>query len=122
VNIDSIKLKNILKKKGLSLSEALKSAGVSRTAYYSLVRQDDIMPRSLQRLTKTLNTNYSDLLRNKTLAERRIEKMFLDLNKIIEEQPGLNADTVRHTLLLLEKKPIDRLRRSLQRAQAKHLY
>lgn len=44
------------------------------------------------------------------------------LQQVLNQNPDLEPDNVRHTLLLLQEPPIDRLRRSLTRAQKFNFY
>jgi hypothetical protein len=43
------------------------------------------------------------------------EKLMDSVRAVLERHPGADPDNVRHTLILLEKPPIERLRRSLIR-------
>jgi hypothetical protein len=40
-----------------------------------------------------------------------------EVNRIVKRHPGVDPDNIRHTLLLLDEEPIERLRRALQRGR-----
>ncbi len=109
--------KRIAEQRGLTLTAALASAGVSRTAYYSLCRRNDILPRTVLDLAATLGVEPEDLLQKtptSTTYERRLEQA----RDICARHPGIDFHNVWHTLTLLAEPPIERLRRSLRRGRA----
>lgn len=116
------RIKNLCDKRGIRLNDLLRGAGVSRTAYYSLVRKDSILPKSIGAIALQLNVRPSAFLEEKNRAEQRARTVMANVHAIVRDRPTLNPDNVRHTLLLLHEKPIERLRRALLRAQAIHLY
>ena len=67
------KVRELCKRRGIGLGEVLQEAGVSRTAYYSLVRKDSIVPKSVTRLAGALEVPVSALL-NDPDKEREILK------------------------------------------------
>jgi len=115
-------VKNLCGKRGIGLSDLLREAGVSRTAYYSLARKDSVLPKSIRAIARQLNVRPSSFLEEENRAEQRALAVMTNVQAIMRDHPTLNPDNVRHTLLLLHEKPIDRLRRALLRAQAVHLY
>ncbi|MFH0924994.1 MAG: hypothetical protein V1872_05070 [bacterium] len=52
----------------------------------------------------------------------KINKLLNTLEEIMRHHKNADRDNVRHTLLLLEEKPIDRLRRALIRAGKFNFY
>lgn len=110
-------LNQIAKKQGLTLGLALARANVSRTAYYSLARKDNILPRSIQRLAQALGVRSGALLVEEISAEQRMRRLYKTLETILLSHPEADRENVLHTLLLLQEKPIDRLRRSLARGR-----
>ena len=118
MRIDAHKLKKILGRKGLSLNALLKKAGVSKTAFYHLLYKESVLPASLGAIASSLAVRPSAFLTDRhediDNAVRRLD--FVD--RIVSQEPGLDRDNVRLTLLLLEETPLDRLRRSLTRGRA----
>ena len=115
-------VRNLCNKRGIGLNELLRGAGVSRTAYYSLARKESVLPKSVRAIARQLNVRPSAFLDEESRAEQRALAVMANVQAVMREHPALNADNVRHTLLLLHEKPVDRLRRALLRAQAVHLY
>lgn len=117
MKIDVVKLNKIVGKSGLTLTSALALAKVSRTAYYALARKDNILPQSMQRLAKALGVRPGAFLAEATSAERRMRRLYKTLENILARHPEADRENVWHTLLLLQEKPVDRLRRSLIRGR-----
>lgn len=117
MKIDVAKLNAITKKHGVTLSRALALAKVSRTAYYALARKDSILPKSIQALAGALGVRPGAFLAEATSAERRMRRLYKTLENILAKHPEADRENVLHTLLLLQEKPIDRLRRSLLRGR-----
>lgn len=115
-------MKRLCDKRGIGLIDLLRGAGVSRTAYYSLARKDSVLPKSIGAIARQLNVKPSAFLEEESRAEQRALEVVANLQSIMREHPTLNPDNVRHTLLLLNEKPVDRLRRALLRAQAIHIH
>lgn len=122
MRLSGIRVKNLCDKRGIGLNELLRGAGVSRTAYYSLARKDSVLPKSIRAIARQLNVRPSEFLEEESRAAQRTLAVMANVQTIMHEHPTLNPDNVRHTLLLLHEKPVDRLRRALLRAQAVHLY
>jgi len=55
-------------------------------------------------------------------ARRWAQRLSMRVEKIIAAHPEADRDNVRHTLILLEQPPLERLRRSLTRARATAIY
>ena len=92
------RIRSLCRARGMTVTGALAKAGVSRNAFYSLARRDSILPRTLRALGAGLGVEPEALL---TRDDRRAEEM----------------KSVLAALLLLRKKPIDRLRLALARAR-----
>ncbi len=101
----------------MTLSELLAQAGVSRNAFYSLARRDSILPRSLCDLSTALDLAPSEILVDETALIHGMQQIQNRVERIMLREPGLDRENVRHTLLLLQEAPIERLRRALRRAR-----
>jgi hypothetical protein len=55
-------------------------------------------------------------------ARRWAVRLSARVAKVLEEHPEADPDNVRHTLILLEKPPLERLQRSLIRGRAAALF
>ena len=53
-----------------------------------------------------------------TKAERWAAQLMDSVNRVLEAHPNADPDNVRHTLILLELPPLERLNRSLIRGRA----
>jgi hypothetical protein len=105
------------RRRDLNISEMLREAGVSRNAFYSLVRKDYVVPSSLILIAESLHTSVSALLEEADTPAERMKSMIAESERISKRYPGIDRDTIRHTLLLLGEKPVERLRRALRRAR-----
>jgi len=115
-------IKNKCRQQNITLSELLKQAGVSRNAFYTLAREDYVLPKSIRTIAKSLNISPSEFL---TEDNKEMERMKLLLNKvddIARKNKNIDRDNIRHTLLLLQEPPMDRLRRALTRGQKPHIH
>jgi transcriptional regulator with XRE-family HTH domain len=115
-------IKDKCRQQKITLSELLKQAGVSRNAFYTLAREDSVLPKSIRTIAKSLNITPSEFL---TEDDQEMEKMKLLLNKvddIARKYKKVDRDNIRHTLLLLREPPIERLRRALIRGQKPHIH
>ena len=106
----------------MTLQALLDEAGVSRTAYYSLVRKDSVLPRSVGALAGTLRVRPSALLAEAGPAEWRARALLRKAQRIATRNPGTSFEDIWHTLVLLEEEPAERLRRSLLRGRALDLH
>ena len=102
---------------GTTLTAVLDRAGVSRTAYYSLRRRDNILPRTIRALARELDIDPERLLQ-KTPTPLTYERRLKRTREICERFPGTDFHNVWHTLTLLDLPPVERLRRSLRRGRA----
>lgn len=115
-------IKGLCRRQGTTLNSLLKEANVSRTAYYSLARKESVLPKSILAIAQRLDVKPSAFLEEDNPAARRMRTVLNDVSTTLQRNPEANPDNVRHTLLLLYEKPVDRLRRALIRAQAVHLH
>jgi len=53
-----------------------------------------------------------------TQADRWAEHLMTSVNRVLAKHPDADPDNVRHTLILLEQPPLERLKRSLLRGRA----
>ena len=95
----------------------LHSAKVSRNAYYSLARKDSVLPKSIIALAHQLDVQPSAFLEEGDRVQQSVQLLLVTVDKIMKRHKKADRDTVRHTLLLLQEKPINRLRRGLLRAE-----
>ncbi|MFC1629080.1 hypothetical protein ACFL3H_08215 [Gemmatimonadota bacterium] len=116
MKIDLEKLKFLSTENGCTISALLDSAGVSRNAFYSLARRESILPGSILAIADYLNIPPSSFL----IDEGSLLQKGLALQKRVEEiafrHREADRDTIRHTLILLQEEPVERLRRALRRA------
>ena len=122
MKLDADRIRNRCSRRGISLQALLDEAGVSRTAYYSLVRKDSVLPRSVRALAGTLGVRPSALLVEAGPEEWRAQAMLRKAQRILKRNPGTSFENVWHTLVLLEEEPAERLRRSLLRGRALYLH
>jgi transcriptional regulator with XRE-family HTH domain len=122
MRLSSKKLKKICKNNKLTLSQLLKDAGVSRNAYYSLISKDSVLPKSIIAITNHLHVKPSAVLEEGPSQKDKIQRILETVENILKRHKNVDRDNVYHTLILLEEKPIDRLRRALIRAQEFNIY
>ena len=115
MKVNATRIRELCELQGLSISRLLAEAGVSRNAYYSLLRRKTIMPRSLRDIARALRTTPDVLLRGRSADRSHMEALLAEADAIVRRYRGIDPDTVRHTLLLLDEEPIERLRRALRR-------
>ena len=105
------------RRRGLNLGEMLREAGVSRNAFYSLARKDYVVPLSLILIAERLHISVSALLEETDTPAERMKSLATESERISRLHPGIDRDNIRHTLLLLSEKPVERLRRALRRGR-----
>ena len=111
------------RQQGLSLSEALRRARVSRTAFYSLARRPSALPRTVTSLARALGVSPSRLLREEPgLAEARAQALVREARRIRSRRPSSEFSNLWHTLNLLEMTPVERLARSLARGRTRPIH
>lgn len=114
--LDPAKIKELCAAQGLSLRAILRRAGVSRTAYYSLVAAPSLLPSSAHKLARALNINASQLVSSGSPAEELYRSRLSALERIMRGNPRSNRENIWHTLVLLELRPAERLKGALRRA------
>jgi hypothetical protein len=112
MRIDLAKLRELAAKRGLSLA-ALLEGGVSRTFTIDTARPS----RSLGALADTLSVRPGVFLTEENPDIAKIRRILDLTDRIVADDRDLDRDNVRLTLLVLEEKPIQRLRRSLIRGR-----
>lgn len=117
MKLNTGRLKEICERRQMTLDKLLRNAGVSRNAYYTLARKTSVLPRSIRLLADSLNVPASAFLDETPAPSERTRTLARQVDKIAGGNKRISRDNVRHSLLLLEEKPFDRLRRSLLRAQ-----
>lgn len=117
MRISPDKLKALCEKKQQNLKLLLHNAGVSRNAYYSLARKNSILPKSIIAIANQLDVQPSVFLEEESHIQQKAQLLLETLDRIMKRHKKADRENVRHTLLLLQEKPIDRLRRALLRAQ-----
>jgi hypothetical protein len=117
VQLSSLKFKKRCAQRRISLCDVLKQAGVSRTAYYSLVRKKSVLPKSILRIASHLDINPAALLDNDAAKIKHIRELQAKAGVISLKYPECDRDVIFRTLLNLEKPPVERLRRALIRAR-----
>ena len=116
------KLKKWCAQRRLNLSDVLKEADVSRTAYYSLVRKDSVLPKSIVRIARYLGVNPSALLDDDDARVNHIRDLQAKAGALSARFPDCDRDVIFRTLLNLEQPPVERLRRALIRARQPAIY
>lgn len=112
------KVRALARARGLTLSEALRRAKVSRNAFYHLVRQPSVIPNSIHALGVSLGVPISALLDEAVPSlDDRAAALVREARKIHARHPRSSFDNIWHSLWLLEVSPDERLRRSLTRGR-----
>lgn len=122
MRINKNKLEKMYNEKGLNLKELLAKAGISKTAYYNLIYKDRLLPRSVYSIARILGIPPSDFIEEASCEEKSIADLLKLTDEIINENPDLDRDNVRHTLLLLKEEPVARLKRGLRRGTKFNFY
>ena len=117
MRLDHEETMRIARDQGTTLTAVLERAGVSRTAYYSLRRRDNILPRTIRALADELEIDPERLLQ-KTPTRLTYERRLKRAQEICDRFPDADFHNVWHTLTLLDLPPVERLRRSLRRGRA----
>lgn len=112
------KIESLCRQNDSSIGSMLREAGVSRNAYYTLARKRAVVPKSLLHIADHFGVSVSNLLEESSTPTERIKSLAAETERIIKQHSDAERDNVRHTLILLEEKPIDRLRRSLRRGRS----
>jgi transcriptional regulator with XRE-family HTH domain len=119
MRLDPDRIHDLARERGYSLAELLRRAGVSRTAYYSLVRRPSVVPKTVRSLARTLGVSERRLVREDgEAALPRGKSLLAEARAICRGAPGASFEGVWHALCLLELPPLGRLERSLIRGRA----
>jgi hypothetical protein len=59
---------------------------------------------------------------NQARAQRWAERLSKHVEEIVASHPDADRDNIRHTLILLQQPPLDRLQRSLIRGRATAIF
>ena len=121
VRLSLKKVESLCRRRNTYTAQLLRDAGVSRNAIYSLGRKDSVVPRCLIRIAERLDVPVSALLDDTEPSTARIESLIKEAQRIKKTHRGVDPDNVRHTLLLLDDKPVERLRRALRRGRSVNL-
>ncbi len=122
MRLDADRIRKACASRGISLQALLDEAGVSRTAYYSLVRKVSVLPHSVGALAGTLGVRPSALLAEAGPQEWKARAMLRKAQCLAKRNAGTSFEDIWHTLALLEEEPLERLRRSLLRGRALDLH
>ncbi|MFQ5766866.1 MAG: helix-turn-helix domain-containing protein [Acidobacteriota bacterium] len=122
MKLSTRRLKALCSEKGFTLKSLLEQSGVSRTAYYSLVRRASVIPLSVQALAETLGVSPRAFLAELQPEERQARVLLREARRILRRNPGASFENLWHTLVLLEERPVDNLNRSLLRGAAIHFH
>lgn len=113
------KVRLLARARGLTLSEALRRARVSRNAFYHLARRPTVVPRSVHALGEALGVRSSELLDEMPPSpDGRTAALLREARRIHARHPQSSFENIWHTLWLLEVSPAERLHRSLIRGHA----
>jgi hypothetical protein len=110
------RVRRLARMRGLTLTEALRRAGVSRNAFYSLAGRPTVLPKSIHSLARLLGVPAGALC-EETAAEpeARASALLAEARAIRSRHREASFENIWHTLWLLELTPEERLRRSLVR-------
>ena len=122
MKLDAQRIRRLCTSRGITLTQMLEQANVSRTAYYSLARRESVIPGTVRAIADQLGVAPSKILIEAGSDERRAQALLRIARKVVRKNPGASFENVWHTLMLLEDPPIDRLRRSLLRGRALDLH
>ncbi|ANM31326.1 hypothetical protein ABI59_19720 [Acidobacteria bacterium Mor1] len=113
------KVREIARQKGTTLAACLRDAGVSRTAYYSLVRKDSVLPKSCHAVADALGVPVTSILEEPVvpLSQEVIEARLEEARAVCAEFPEANFENIWHVLTLEQLTPLERLNRSLMRGR-----
>jgi len=117
MHVSTRNVKSLCRKQGLNLNQVLDETGVSRNAYYTIARKACVLPKSIVAIADRLGVSPLDILEDPGSPNQRATRLIGEVNKVKSHYPEVDEENVRHTLLLLREKPIDRLRRALTHAQ-----
>ena len=111
------KVEVLCRRRTVPVGIMLREAGVSRNTYYTLARKNSVVPKSLMRIADRLGVSVSALLEESLTPARRMMQITREMDRISKLYPDADSENVRHTLLILNEKPVERLRRALRRGR-----
>jgi hypothetical protein len=111
------KVESLCRARDAGIAEMLREAGVSRNAFYTLARKRSVVPQSLIRIAEHLGVSVSALLDDVVTPAERIKSLLAEATRISKRHWDVDRDNVRHTLILLDQQPLERLRRALRRGR-----
>jgi len=111
------KLKALCQKKQLSIKKMLARAGVSRNAFYSLLRKDSLLPGSVTAIADFLGVPPAEFIAPDKTDVFQTKKQYRQAKEIHDKHSRSDPDNILHTLILLDEPPIERLRRALRRGR-----
>ena len=118
VRLDGEKVRSLARRRGLTLTEALRRAEVSRNAFYHLARRPTVLPRSIHALGKVLGVAASEMLEDEAPStDDRASALLREARRVHARHPESSFENLWHTLWLLELSPLERLQRSLIRGR-----
>jgi lambda repressor-like predicted transcriptional regulator len=117
MKLDVEKVKSLCRKRGTSLQALLQEAGVSRNAFYTLARKKSIVPQSIVTLAEQLEVPVSSVLDKGPTPKTRLMALVYEAHRTAAQHQDADPDNIRHTLILLDEKPVERLRRALRRGR-----
>ncbi|HEY8241328.1 MAG TPA: helix-turn-helix transcriptional regulator [Kiritimatiellia bacterium] len=117
MQLASDRIRDLCRERGWRLGDLLEKAGVSRTAYYSLARNETVLPKSIHAMAAQLGVSPSEILADTDARERSLRRQLETVEGILRRHRGANRENVRHTLLMLDETPEERLRKGLLRGQ-----
>ena len=126
MRIDQQRLRALCRQQGLSLKELLRRSAVSSTAYYSLARKREILPRTIRSIASSLGVRPEEILamdsqgassENSHTRKPDPRELTRIVDDLLRKQPNADPDNIWHTLLLLTETPVSRLKRSLLRGR-----
>lgn len=115
--MDSEKIGCLAKLHGCSLNALLRKAGVSKTAYYSLLARASLLPKTVTALAEALSVQPHQLLSWEPAEVAMYRARESRLRQMLKRYPRADRDNVWHTLVLLELRPLQRLEGALRRAR-----
>lgn len=118
MKLDTEAIRRRCEARGLALSCVLREAGISRTAYYSLLRRESVLPKTVLKLATALDAPASELLDDTTSEEKRARRRIDTAKRIAGNHSGPSFENVWHTMALLDEPPSARLNRALRRGRA----
>lgn len=119
MKLDAEAIRRLCETRGIPVSRVLRDAGISRTAYYSLLRRDSVLPKTVHRLATALDARESELLDDTASEERRARRRLQETRRIAQGKPAATFENVWHTLTLLDEPPLARLNRALRRGRTR---